>query len=130
MSWFTESERNEELPNDKWRKVSFDLVGGCWARLVSKDDNVWDLSVGLPADTDPDPTNLRVGCIVDPENNQLVYTVAFKPRDINVFKLLTLNGRSEKGNSIRIFSVHIGNDIERTFEPKETDLDNNNLENL
>lgn len=124
MSISNERERTEvNLPKFRWQKASWDYLGGCWARQVEPDEHLWDLTVSLPENTDPDPNLLKLNVIHDEGNNKIIYTVVYKVKDKNVFKLLTVNGRSSGDNEIRVFGVQIGNAIESAYEPSEIDKD-------
>lgn len=112
----------EEEFNPKWEKVTWDGWQDVWARPFNESEDSWEISVELPENADPN--SVRIGYAGD-ENRDTSYsnyTVQYKLKDKSVFRFLEIPYKTQEGNTVAEFGVHIGGDFESTFAMDEAKL--------
>jgi hypothetical protein len=122
MSWLhgPEGEENGEKEfNPKWERAEWDGWTDTWAKPFDENGDSFEISVGLPPDTDPESVRINFVASPDRSNGLGFYAVQFKLKDKNVFRLYEIPYKTENGNTVAEFGVHIGSDFEKNLQMNE-----------
>ncbi len=99
----------EPKPDYRWHPAKWDGYNG-WVKRAEDSDN-WVFSITLPEEADPDSVKLAYSETYHDDDQYGVYTVSYRIKGLNFWKLIEISDTTEKYNVINEFSAHFEEDF-------------------